>query len=327
MRTLSYLSPTSLSIYMDDKVRFYLLYLADTKLKREPQTEPMAIGSAFDAYVKSYLHERLFGKDPKFDLRTLFEAQVETQNRTKAWDAGRYVFEQYKASGILTDLMIELDASVTTPRFEFDLMGVVDNQKEAHLGGVPFLGKPDLFYTNKEAARVIHDWKVNGFYSKNGASPVQGYIKLRTVGQPYKAHKNALPMRWKGLTLNMAQTLDMVKVDWAQQLAIYMWLCGEDVGTEDCAGSIDQIVCKPGSNVLPDLHFAEHRSKISKTFQLGVFNKAREAWNCITSGHYFQDMSLEDSKKRCEMLDKLQDSGSKEAVSNDDWHKNVTRPY
>lgn len=325
MRTLSYLSPTSLSIYNDDKVKFYLLYLADTKTPRDQQTEPMAIGSAFDAYVKSFLHERLFGKDPKFDLRTLFETQVETHNRTKAWDAGKYVFDTYKASGALTDLMVELDASVTTPRFEFDLMGIVGHQ----LGDVPFLGKPDLFYTNKEGARVIHDWKVNGFYSRNGASPVQGYTKLRTIGQPYKAHKNAMPMRWKGLTLNMAQTLDMVKVDWAQQLAIYMWLCGEDVGTEDCAGSIDQIVCTPGSKVFPDLRFAEHRSKISKSFQLDVFNKARDAWMCITSGHYFTDMTLEESKKRCQMLDTLHKDTMERPMdlTNDDWHRNVTRPY
>lgn len=334
MRQLQYLSPTSLTIYTEDKIRFYLLYLADKKCSRDAQTEPMAIGSAFDAYVKNYLHEKLFGmgNDPRFDLRTLFEAQVEPQNRDKAWVAGEHVFTEYKKSGALTDMMVELSSSVTTPRFEFDLMGVVDHQREGseiQLGAVPFLGKPDLFYTNPAGARVMHDWKVNGFYSKTGASPLSGYVRLREIGKPYSAHKNAFPMRWKGLTVNKAQTLDMVKRDWAQQLAIYMWLCGEPVGTEDCVASIDQIVCRPGSAVYPNLRFADHRCMISKTFQLEVYQRAQEAWECITSGHYFREMSKEDSQQRCKQLDNFQQDVMERPTETtaEEWHQQVTRPY
>lgn len=334
MRQLAYLSPTSLSIYQEDKIRFYLMYLADTKVKRDPQTEPMAIGSAFDAYVKNYLHEKLFGKgnDPRFELRTLFEAQVESQNRDKSWVAGEYAFNEYKKSGALTDMMVELNASVTTPRFEFDLQGVVEHQREGmetKLGNVTFLGKPDLFYTNKQGARVIHDWKVNGFYSKTGASPVSGYVRLREVGKPYSAHKNTFPMMWKGIMVNQAQSMDMVKTDWAAQLAIYMWLCGEEVGTEDCLASIDQIVCRPGANVMPNLRFAEHRCKISKPFQYDVYQRAQEAWDVITSGHFFREMSLEDSQNRCKQLDAYQTDvmNRTETTTADEWHRQVTRPY
>lgn len=333
MRRPAYLSPTSLTIFNEDKIRYYLLYLADTKCPRDPQTEPMAIGSSFDAYVKNYLHEKLFGagNDPRFDLRTLFEAQVEPGCRDKAWVAGKYVFDLYKQSGALTDMMVELNASVTTPRFEFDLMGIVDHKREGvekELGGVPLLGKPDLFYTNKNNARVIHDWKVNGYYSKTGASPKSGYVRLREVGKPYSAHKNAMPMMCKGILINVAQTMDMVAVDWAQQLAVYMWLCGEDVGTQDCIASIDQIVCRPGG-VMPAIRFAEHRCKVSAPFQLSVFEKAQEAWDIITSGHYFRDMTLEDSQKRCAMLDSFHKDIMErtEVTSNEQWHAQVSRPY
>lgn len=334
MRQMQYLSPTSLTIYNEDKVKFYLLYLADQKCPRDAQTEPMAIGSSFDAFVKSYLHERLFGvgNDPRFALRTLFENQVETQNRDKAWEAGKHVFELYKQSGVLVDLMVELNASVTTPRFEFDLFGVVDHEREGvekKLGAVPLLGKPDLFWTNKLGARVMHDWKVNGFYSRSGVSPASGYVRIREVGRPYSAHRNAFPMMWKGMLINTAQTLDMVKPDWAQQLAIYMWLCGEPVGTEDCVASIDQVVCRPGVGMYPDIRFAEHRCRISKQFQLDVYDRAQKAWATITSGHYFPELSLEDSQKRCTGFDTFhKDVMERPAeASNDDWHASVTRPY
>lgn len=335
MRQLKYLSPTSLGIYVTDKVKFYLLYLSETKMKRDPQTEPMAIGSSFDAYVKNYLYEKLFGKDhdPKYELRTLFEAQVESQNRDKAWVAGKYVFEEYKKAGSLTSLMTELNASVTTPRFEFDLFGVVSHQREGaeiQLSDVPLLGKPDVFYTNAQGARVIHDWKVNGFYSKTGASPMQGYVRLREAGKPYSTHKHAFPMMWKGLMINQAQTFEMADTSWAAQLAIYMWLCGEEVGSEDCVGSIDQIVCRPSSTgVFPTIRIAEHRSKVSRSFQLDLFNKAQEAWHTINSGHYFTELTREDSEQRCKNLDNYVNSlqNPPEFTTNEDWLRSVTRPY
>lgn len=330
MRKLSYLSPTSLTIYNEDKIRFYLLYLADNKCPREPQTEPMAIGSSFDAFVKNYLHEKLFGKnfDLRFDLQTLFEAQVESKNRTKAWEDGKHVFELYKQSGSLTDMMAELNNSITTPRFEFDLMGIVEG-KEKQLGAVSFLGKPDLFYTNKQNGRIIHDWKLNGYYSKSGASPVSGYVRIREIGKPYTAHKNAFPMMWKGTMINKAQTLDMVKADWAQQLTIYSWLCGEPIGSQEFIASIDQIVCRPSGVSKPNIRFAEHRCRISETFQESVYETAQKAWHAINSGHYFQEMSLEDSQKRCAGLDMFHNDIMKRSddTTLDQWHAQSTRPY
>ena len=56
MRKPEYLSPTSISLHEKDVDEFYSRYLADNKMPRMAQTQPMAIGSAFDAFCKSYLH-------------------------------------------------------------------------------------------------------------------------------------------------------------------------------------------------------------------------------------------------------------------------------
>ena len=92
MRHPTYLSPTSISLFYTDLREYYLQYLCDNRPERMPQTAPMAAGSAFDAYVKSYIYENLIGKDPKFELSTLFEAQVESQHRDQMRILGEYFF-------------------------------------------------------------------------------------------------------------------------------------------------------------------------------------------------------------------------------------------
>jgi len=77
MRIPAYLSPSALGVFEKDREQYYLKYLADNRPPRMPQTEPMAVGSAFDAFVKSYLHHSLFGnhgKDNQYELNTIFEA-------------------------------------------------------------------------------------------------------------------------------------------------------------------------------------------------------------------------------------------------------------
>jgi hypothetical protein len=110
MRKPEYLSPTALAQWEKNQEEFYLQYLAKTRPPRFPQTQPMAVGAAFDAYIKSYYHERLFGAgfDPKFKLAAIFESQVEPQNRDWALVAGKYAFEAYKFSGACADLFVEL---------------------------------------------------------------------------------------------------------------------------------------------------------------------------------------------------------------------------
>lgn len=330
MRELKYLSPTSISTYLENPTKFYLNYLADNRPLREPQTPPMAVGSAFDAFVKSYLHKALFGasNDPRFDRVALFESQVESHNRDVASKAGEHCFDEYKLNGCLADLMLELQGSITDPRFELELSGQVDGFREGitlPVGPVMLLGKPDIYYTNKMAARVIHDWKVNGYYAKSSYPPAKGYIRLRCMGVNQGAHKEALMQNWKGIRINMASTLETNKEDWARQVAIYSWLCGEEVGTDECIASIDQLSCIPDSiRDRPKIRVAEHRSKVGRDYQFKLFAKCQEIWSLAHGDHYFQDMTKEESQERCRLLDDMSLNLSKPVESNDDWLKRMS---
>lgn len=302
MRIPEYLSPTSLNNWEKDPEEFYLQYLADQRPPRIPQTQPMAVGAAFDAYIKSYYHKVLFDKiEPQFQFETIFETQVEEHNRDWAREAGKYVFECYKTSGALADLLAELQKSESEPRFEFTLQNEVN--------GIPLLGKPDLYYIHKSGTPIILDWKVNGFCSKYPKSPNRGYLRIRDgwVGVPSRnanmLHKDAHPINHNGVIINIAEFLETIDKDWGTQLSTYAWLCGAEIGSEFVV-AIDQIVAKPDIEDKPKLRIAEHRCLVSKEFQLKAIQRYSELWEIIHSGHIFRNLSVEESATRCSMLDK-----------------------
>jgi len=300
MRIPEYMSPTSIKLFYDDVELFYQRYLSDNKPERELQTKPMSIGSAFDAFVKSYLYEKLFGKnaDKRYDLTTIFEAQVDEHNRDWAWENGKLVFDQYKSEGCLADLMLELSQAIGPPRFEFDVRGEIE--------GVPLLGKPDVFFISKEGARVIYDWKVNGYCSKSMTSPMKGYIKLRGYNCKWtKKHKDCLIINHNGIDINISMFLEEGNDSWADQLSIYGWLLGEAVGSEQLIVGIDQITGSANK-----LRFATHRLRVSPDYQYGLVNNITNAWDIILSGWIFRELSEEDSIRRCAILDSSAPSDS-----------------
>lgn len=301
-----YLSPSAISTFYKAPNEYYLTYLSANRPDRVPQTKPMSVGSAFDAFAKAYLHIRLFGKDtdPRFDFTAIFESQVEPHNRDYALVAGEICWREYFNSGALGDLLLELQNSVVTPRFEFEVSGVINGKREGitrNIDGVPLKGKPDVFFVNRAGAHVILDWKVNGYDSRTGASPMQGYVRLREDGRNVGPHKNAVIQPYRGLMINTATTLDQTNNDWARQLGIYAWLIGEDIGG-DFVVAIDQIVCRPTGR-----RFAEHRVKIDPNAQWKNYASAQYVWEVINSDHFFRDLSYEDSKIRCQELEKLAD--------------------
>jgi len=334
MRKIEYLSPSSLALWLKDKREYYLSYLCETRAPRMAQTQPMSIGSAFDAYAKNFLHEKLFGKanDSRFELVTIFEAQVEAHNRDWAWEHGKYVFECYRNSGALSDLLLELESSVGTPRFEIEVRGVVNGQREGITrdmpGGVTFLGKPDVFYINKHGCHVILDFKVNGYCGNHNTSPKAGYLRLRPgSGQVGVTgpHKDCIPMVWQGTMINIGKYLEDVDQDWARQLSIYGWLVGLEVG-EEAVTAIDQIVCKPNGK-FPLIRIAEHRLRVKSQFQWETYAKAQELWEIIHSDHIFRDMPLEESKSACQLLDNQCESLKNPATPEDAMFNQMTRGF
>lgn len=323
MRKPEYLSPSNIRLYFEDPEQWYIRYLSDYKVPKWPQTYPMSVGSAFDAFVKSCLHSAIFGSnsDPRFSLETLFEAQVESINRDWAWKQGEQAFKIYKSLGALSDLMLELQQAVGQPRFEIEIQGIVRGEKEGiqtKVGGVILLGKPDVYFRNKAGYTVILDWKVNGWCSNYPTSPAKGYIRLRGDSKKSGHHKDAIPMEYQGMLINAAHYLEDVNQDWADQLCTYGWLCGEEIGVE-CITAIDQLACRPALGGFPDIRVAEHRTRVSSDYQWGVYQNYCFVADVIESNHVFKDVPFEQSMERCLMLDekakmllKLHESGTPE---------------
>lgn len=320
-RKIIYFSPTSLSAYLGDKDAFYLSYIADKRPPRIPQTLPMSIGSSFDAYVKSALYDKLkLGTDKAYTFDALFEAQVEKHNREWAKKHGAFALECYKKCGAYGDLLNSLVKAVGKPRFEFDVTGIVNGYIGSDQQGVMLKGKPDVFYINEKGIKVILDFKVNGYCSNSAVSPMPGYVRLRSPGDPQsKQHKDAFIMHG----INVGTYLENLNEDWARQLSFYAWLCGCNVG-EEFHVAIDQLACGPGGEY-PMIRVAEHRLRISPEFQQATFTQAYEAMQVANSDHFFRDLSIEESKARCRMLDGMAESLAGEGTSDDAWFGKVTR--
>lgn len=292
----------------------------------------MSIGSAFDAYVKSHIYGLLFGKaklvGSPYEFVTIFEKQVENHNRIWAREHGKVVFDRYIASGALADLMLMLNKAIGEPRFEFDLKGEVRDIDKT-IDGVVFMGKPDIYWTNSESVGIMFDWKVNGYLSNHTVSPKPGYVCIKPG---FEMHRDCVRAVFKGVTINKKLTLDRIDKEWAAQLSIYSWLCGEEVGSKFIT-AIDQIVCntKGGSLKYPELRFAQHRLCVDEDFQKNVFALAKDLWSSIHSGHYFPEMSREDSDAMCRLLDERAAALWKPLESEEDKAfaalTNVRRPW
>lgn len=318
MKDIDYLSPTAIMKFMYDGAEaYYSHYLSDCRPPRDPQTRPMSVGSSFDAYVKSYLYEGLFGKkDPRFEFDALFEAQVEEQNRDWAKRAGDYAFRCYKKSGALSDLMLILESAQGEPKFETEIRGVINGQRESDSIGIPsghppliMLGKPDLEFINANGAEITHDWKLNGFCSNFAKSPQPGYIKIRDTIQEKSSrnvnecHSDCTITTHKGVRINGSQAMEKIDEKWATQLSIYAWLLGRPIGS-DFIASVDQLVCKPSGFEYPWLRVAEFRMLISESFQKKILAIAIDIWRRVKTKHFFPEVSFEESKARTDVLDK-----------------------
>jgi len=310
MRYPKSLSPSALFLWESDREEYYIKYLSDNRSSWDAQSQPASVGSAFDAYVKAHLHKDLFGHDGdgEYDVEQLLETQVEEQCRAWARRAGLYAFERYFACGCYQELRAELEKSEEPPRFEFKLTGDVQ--------GIPLVGKPDLWY--KLGVHVIYDWKVEGFCSKSAVSPKKFYkscrdtwvpgdlIKATRGGGEAKPHKKYVEVEHHGQKIGQ-HWLEETNRKWADQIAIYSWLMGMQVGDEETITGIDQLCCKPTpveeGDQWPLIRVAQHRCRISTSHQEALMARLHDCWDTIHSGHIFSDMTEEESKARCEVLD------------------------
>lgn len=299
MRKPEYLSPTSIDLFWQDREAFYHRYLSEIRPARDKQTPPMAIGSAFDTYVKCDLYRKFHGTvPPEWEFDYIFEKQVEPQNRDWARKHGKFAYYKYEQSGALADLLLELEQAIGTPHFELDLQGLVYGDL---VDGIPLLGKPDLYFTNKAGRVVIYDWKVNGYCSKYNTSPAKGYL-CQKGHKETGPHKDCLLMDRDGLVINGRHFLEDVDPKWGAQLAVYGWLCGESIGAEFITG-IDQLVCNPSGADVPTITVAKHRVLVGTQFQKQLWDNIKRMWYLIGEKHIFDDLPLDKSQEKCEMMD------------------------
>ena len=297
MRIPKYLSPSSVKTFERDVEDFAVKYLLDDRPPRQPQTQPMSVGSAFDAYVKSYLYYNLFGNyGPKdeYQRNAIFEAQVEEHNWDWAREAGQICFDIYKERGALADLMLELSGAIGDQRFEFSLMDFVEYEGYS----VPLLGKPDCYFVNAEGVRVVYDWKVNGYCAKRNTSPMKGYVCCRD-GKGRYCHKDAVVAPYKGVNINVMMCLEDGNKEWADQLSIYSWLVGEPIGSENVIFGIDQITGPKCSRV------SSHRLRIKPSWQYNLMARVCQIWETIQSGHIFKEMTRQQSDDRLALLQEV----------------------
>jgi hypothetical protein len=292
-RQLKYLSYSSFKLFERNPEEFYKRYLANNRPPREPQNAPMAVGSAFDAFVKADLHKLFCDPDPAFEKKTLFEAQVEKQCRAEAWDAGEEVYAMYRKCGAWDQLLEDMDGCVN-PRFEANITGEISVPRLD--GAITILGKPDVQYISKHGVRVVHDFKVNGYYSNTPPSPRQGYIRLMPGRD---MHKSVMPKMHRGFRINGQAPMHIHCEDWAEQLSMYAWTLGEPVGA-DYILTIDQIVCNRKTKVH---RVAKHASYCMDTWQNKLFDRLHRCWYACRNNHVFLDMPYEQSVARCQAVD------------------------
>jgi hypothetical protein len=271
-RIPDYLSPTSLGSYKKDAKEFFLRYLATTRSPRLPQTQAMSVGSAFDAIVKAYLHNVIFGPDAGWSESGLFEAQVEAHNRDFAVVAGRVVWNLYKGCGALQELVLSLTRSVSAPVFETTMTKLITlNLDSGFHGSVPLRGVPDLLFSTGDC-QVILDWKVNGYLSK--ASPKRGYVMCYPT---MTSHRDVFVTTHYGLPC-VSGAFEELYSDWAAQVTTYSWLLGSPC-VNRTLNQIHQIAWN--SEHVTKSRVAVHSGLCSPDYQRKLFGEYVDLWEKI----------------------------------------------
>jgi hypothetical protein len=323
LRTPEFLSPSSKSKWLADRVGYYLKYLTDVKQPREPQAIFMGVGSGFDARVKSEILTRVMGKPllsgSAYDFETLFEKQVEHHHRDRSLALSTEVYDSYVASGAMDALMKDIEKSPSAPMMEERLKGVV--------GKSTLLGLPDLVYIDAISGfKVICDWKILGSASAKGggASPPQGFQIVRDGWSDGKPSKNNLGSHAKYTDRVIASQpnpfaawdlpdykcvvgdvgLEDFNMDWADQMSTYAWLLGSKVGAQDFIVRIECAACRHPKKIEGmRIKWSTHMNQVSPTHQLGLIKTYNKMTEQIASGHIFDDLTREENDERCEILE------------------------
>jgi hypothetical protein len=301
-------------------------YLAEKRAPRIDQTQAMAAGASFDAAVKAKLHKDLIDDgDPVYSFEALFESQVEPQNRDWGRPVAAHLLSCYEKTGAYEEIRRLLSVGVEAPVFESTVTRTIE--------GVPLLGKPDLRTKLQKPGgyswqtfTIIGDWKVKGYCSKSNTSPTKNYRMVRDAFDAVKqnktngqAHAGYKPMDHFGLDIN-SQCLSYASTTYGDQMALYGWLMGAPVGSEQTLYLMEELCCKPATPS-PLIRVAHQRSRIYAAYQRKLMDEYKAMWAAITTGFIFEgQLSREENDERCEILD-----AACASMSDDDYFTEITR--
>lgn len=320
------LSYSAMTLFEKNPEEYFLKYLAGNRPDKIPQEHPAAAGSAFDARVKSSLAAdlELDTAETTNSYPVLFAAQVEPQNREWAEPVGVHLLDEYRSCGAY-DNLLEILRTATDIKFETNAERVIE--------GVPMSGKPDCRFglLLQRPIRVILDWKVKGYCSKNTTSPSKGYRICRD-GTRWKkpsrnngqAHELYLATDHHGFEVS-AGSMESCNDEYADQLTLYGWLLGEATGDDSVVVMIDELVAKPNGEpgVMPLMRVASHRARVTKAHQQNLLERIKRCWDAIETGHIFTELSREENDARCELLD---DTATSLRGTGNDFFNECTRP-
>jgi hypothetical protein len=104
---------------------------------------------------------------------------------------------------------------------------------------------------------------------------------------------------------------------------MYLWVLGEEVETDAVVG-IEQIVAKP-TDSKPLLRIASHRCRVSADFQLDLFGRLKNMWNAIQSEYVFDNLSIDESREKQAVLNKVHEGFQDEPENENEewWNENM----
>lgn len=349
----NYISNSAFQKFYKDPEDYCINYCLFNPPSRFAQTVPMMYGSAFDGFIKNWLYKRLYPEmHPDFDMPKIIHDQCERQfwdedykevingelvqynPELDAFKWGQHLMDQYQKSGTLTDLLYILKNAAELPRFEFT---VTSSFKEHVLGDQEnpdfvLLGKPDLYFENKDGVHIILDFKCNSIGTAKKTSPKKGYVMLRDgweTGQKHsprhnKAHKDASIIKEGGIDCNFADRFEDIERSWADQTTCYSWLMGTPVGDTVVAG-IHQLIGQgfEGDNI-PNISVAQHHYSVQPDYQRDLYAKYKFMWERLNDGHIFHNLSRAESDHKVASLHALHGTKHEEG-SNEEWLANKLR--
>jgi hypothetical protein len=258
-KELEYFSPTSFLQACGCELEFYLLRLSGIPITRMPQNEQMAVGCAFDAFVKSRISE-LLGKE--VFLAKLLET-VEPQN-AHLIPIAHDIFDTYESYGCVKML---LDQGIADIELEYKerIGGLEVPGSKSILGGVTLFGKPDA----ELQGGVPLDWKTSGYNFEGSKSPPAGYTRYIKKGYNQGAHPEK-------------KNMEQVDMKWATQLAMYKWL--RSGLTLHSFSSVIDLILIQGT----EISVANYSLPIGDKFLVELWAKVLDTWSRFQEGSFIE---------------------------------------